>query len=316
LRTEALTRTLEKLEDALLDAPVLEAVIARREAGVGREQDADHARALADELCRYQAPDGSWAGSLVRTSESVLLLRALLHEPTERATAAASRAGEWIESRADQPGAYGAGCDPARHEAGLCSHAIGGFFSAGPPSENLAGLTLGVPARFGTDADARLGASAIALLALLRWHRGGPVVDRQVASLQRMLAGDALAAGDTAVAGHAAAVGALVEAPADESTRSAVEAGLARMMKTQRADGSWPGADTFHVLDVLLRADERGYGSPAIENAIHRAVDMLALLQRADGSWGRETGPERMLVGWRALRHTVGNSGRAPVSRR
>jgi hypothetical protein len=315
VRTEALTRALGRLEDALLDAPVLEAVVARREAGVLREGDAEHARALADELCRYQLDDGSWAGSLVRTAESMILLRTLAPDAADKARRCADRAAHWIESRVGLPGAFGEGCDPARHEAGLCKHAIGGLYSPGGASENLTGLTLGVPARFGTDADARLGAAAIALLAVLRWDRTGEAVEAPVSALRRIVAGDALGSPrDGTVAGYIAAVGALVEAPApNEETRDVVNAGLGRILGVQRADGSWPGADTFHVLDVLMRAHARGYGSAGVENAIHRAVEMLALLQRSDGSWGRETGPERMLVGWRALRHAVGGPRQRPA---
>jgi hypothetical protein len=302
-----LTRALERLEDGLLDAPIVEAVIARREAGARRPADERNAAALTHELCRFQDADGSWGGSLVRTAEALLLMHALTPDPDDRVRAGVSRAGEWIRTREGIEGAFGEGCDPARHSAGLCSHVLAGFFSPAPASADLTGLTLAVPARFGSDADARLGASCVALLALLHWGFSGADIEVHLASLRQLVSGDSLGGlPDGSAGGFVAAVTALLAAPPDDARAAAVRAGIARLLRMQRADGSWPGADTFHVLDLLLRASAQGLGGDAVDGAIQRAVEMLALLQRADGSWGRETGSERMLVGWRALRHAVG----------
>lgn len=307
MRTEALTRALERLEDGLLDAPILEALIARREAGANRPADERNATALTQELCRFQDADGSWGGSLVRTAEALLLMHALTPAPNERVLACVTRGGEWIRTREGVEGAFGEGCDPARHAAGLCSHVLAGFFSPAPASADLTGLTLAVPARFGSDADARLGASCVALLALLHWGFSGADIDVHLASLRQLVTADSLASlPDGSAGGFVAAVTALLASTPDDTRAAGGRAGITRLLRMQRADGSWPGADTFHVLDLLLRASAQGFGGDAVDGAIQRAVEMLALLQRADGSWGRETGPERMLVGWRALRHAVG----------
>jgi hypothetical protein len=306
VRTEPLTRALDRLEDALLDAPLLEAVIARREARVAGDEDRAHTRALAHELCSFQDEDGSWGGDLARTAEALLLVNALALDGDAEVGPTVSAAAAWIRGRMAKPGAFGEGCDPARHEAGLCNHALAGFFSPGPPNADFSGLTLAVPARFGADAEARLGVSSIALDALLRCGVAGGFTDAHLASLRKLVSGEALVpAKSPMVAGLVAALGALIESPPNDRTRSAVERGLARLLGMQRADGSWPGADLFHVLDMLERASAKGFGGKPVDAAIQRAVEMLVLLQRGDGSWGRETGPERMLVGWRALRHAV-----------
>jgi hypothetical protein len=306
VRTEALTRALDRLEDALLDAPLLEAVIARREVRVAGDEDLAHASALARELCSFQEEDGSWAGDLARTAEALLLLHSLASDGDSEVGATLSAAAAWVRGRMAKPGAFGEGCDPVRHEAGLCSHAMAGFFSPGPASADLSGLTLAVPARFGADAEARLGVSSIALDALLRCGVAGGFTEPHLASLRKLVSGESLVtAKSPMVAGLVAALSALIASPPNDRTRSAIDRGMARLLGMQRADGSWPGADIFHVLDMLGRAGARGYGGGPVDAAIQRAVEMLALLQRGDGSWGRETGPERMLVAWRALRHAV-----------
>ncbi len=311
MRREPLTQALSRLEEALLDAPILEAVIARAEAGVARERDAGHARALAEELCSFQLSNGSWGNSLARTSEALLLLHSLTPKPVSEVRSRLSGAIEWMRSREGKAGAFGEGCDKARHDAGLCNHALAGFFSPSLPTTDLSGLTLRIPARFVTDAEARLGVSCVALQSLLRWGYAGPPTQAHVSSLRKLVSSDALLVPKRAmIAGFVGALAALIEGHPRDASRSAAVNGIGRLLGVQRADGSWPGADTFQVLDLLLRASANGYANEAVDAAIIRAVEMLALVQRNDGSWGRETGPERMLVGWRALRHVVGSQDR------
>jgi hypothetical protein len=306
MRMEALTRALGRLEDALLNARILEAVLARREAGMARETDAGHSEALARELCRFQGESGSWGESLARTSEALLLLNALTPAAGGVVRAAVKRGVTWMRSLEGRPGAYAEGCDAKRHEAGTCAHVLTGFLSAADPDTDLAGLTSSAPARFGTDADARLGVSCVALQAALRWGFRDDAEERQLAGIRKVIADGLRSTVEAgAVGGYVAAIEALVESRPDDETRPVVAAGINHVLRIQRADGSWPGADTFHVLDLLLRASDAGFADPAIDAAVARAVEMLALLQRSDGSWGRETGPERMLVGWRAFRHTA-----------
>src|SRR5690606_8498357 len=59
------------------------------------------------------------------------------------------------------------------------------------------------------------------------------------------------------------------------------------------------------ILEVLLAAVEAGFGTPAIDAAIRRGAGLLAVTQRENGMWERETAPRRALTGWRVLRHAL-----------
>lgn len=303
---ETLARAVQRADAAVLEAPVLEAVLARREAGEPRVADDGHARALADELCTFRDEDGSWGGDLVRTAEALLLAHALTPEPQSAVRAAVDAGAAWIRSRQGRPGAFGEGCTPERHALRFCEHFITGFFSPAPPAADLSALTLASGIRFGGDAAARLGASCLGLRALLRWGYAGADIDSHVDGVRGIVTGVALNAPSfISVAGYIAAVGALTEATQDARNKAAVAAGLERIAGLQRADGSWRGVDAFHVLETLLAAAARGHTTVSADGAIARAGRMLALLQREDGTWGRETGPERTLTGWRALRYAA-----------
>jgi hypothetical protein len=305
LSRPAIEDALVRVEATLFAWPVLEAVVARREAGVPQAADADHARALARELCAFADPDGSWGGDLVWTAESLLLLRELAPEPDVSSSETARAAGNWLLSRQDQAGRFGEGCDGDTHGSGLCEHFVGGFFSVAPPFANLAGRTLATGARFPTDRSARFGGSCLALDALLAWGWRDASVERHRAALRPIVT--RIAPGPTAlidIGAYAVAVGALARA-AGESDRVATLAGLARLAALQRADGSWPGVDLFQVLDVLLRAAKLGHRLETADASVLRAVDMLTLMLRDDGSWGRDTGPERTLIGWRGFRRAL-----------
>ena len=86
---------LTRVERLLFEAPVLESIIARREAGEPGNVDVDTADALASELRAHQSPDGSWGGSLALTSEAQHLLadlRPFQHDASEASARAAFRA--------------------------------------------------------------------------------------------------------------------------------------------------------------------------------------------------------------------------------
>jgi hypothetical protein len=308
---ETLARAVQRADAAVLDAPVLESVLARREAGEPRLADEGHARALAAELCAFMDEDGSWGGDLVRTAEALLLAHALTPEPESAVRSAVDAGGAWIRARQGQPGAFAEGCTPERHALRFCEHFITGFFSPAPPETDLSTLTLSSGVRFGGDAAARLGASCLGLRALLRWGFDGPDVDSHVDGVRVIVTGVALNAPSfISVAGYISAVSALIEAEPDARNKAAVAAGLERIAGLQRADGSWRGVDAFHVLDALIAAARKEHRTKSADGAIARAARMLALLQRADGTWGRETGPERTLTGWRALRYAAADPER------
>jgi hypothetical protein len=308
---DALERAVEKADAALLTAPVVEGVLARREAARARPADERHAKALARELCALQDAAGSWGGSLVRTAEALLLLRALVPAPTVEIAAAAARGMAWIRQRRGQPGAFADGCTPERHALRFCAHFVRGFFSPAPLDVDVSGLTLSSGVRFGGDVAARLGASCVALRALLRWRERAEAIADHIDGVRVIVTGVALNAPTLiSVASYVSGVAALAEAPRTVDIDAAVAAGLDRLAALQRADGSWRGVDAFHVLQTLLIAAGHGHPTRAADAALRKAARMLAVLQREDGTWGSETAPERLLTGWRTL-HYVADGLRA-----
>jgi hypothetical protein len=300
---EAIATAIARIEATLFSWPVLEAIIARREAGVPQPADAANAAVLARELTRFAGPDGSWGSDMLWTAESLLLMRELVPEPAGEERRVVDAGCAWLLARQDQPGRFGEGCDPIMHEAALCEHFVTGFFSASPPGATLAGVTLASGGRFPNDGAARFGISCLALQALLVWGVRDPAVDRHLTPLRAIIARHAPAPnGPIDLAAYAVGVAAVAEATTSEPGRVAALAGLTRLAAQQRADGSWPGVDLFHVLQVLLRATRLLHRLPAADAAILRAAGMLSLMVGDEG-WGRGTGPERTLTGWRVFRH-------------
>jgi len=298
---DALTR----VERRLFEAPVLEALIARREAGEDSVEDAGNADALARELVAHQTAGGSWGDSLALTAEALLLLselRPFEHDVDE----SVGHALDWIRSRQRMPGAFGDGCDAGRHAIGLCHHFLTGFFSPGLPTVSFEGSALSNGAHFTSDEDARLGLSALGLRAVLNYQP--PRVDdlMQIDGLRRIA--DMLFRGEAGVSTPAAVtvLGGLAAAPRTAVQLAALHGALSRMAGLQRADGSWPGAEPFHVADLFLLATQTGFGSPLFDRALSRTAELLMVSQQPDGSWGQDAGPYRMLIGWRTLRYAVG----------
>jgi hypothetical protein len=98
---------------------------------------------------------------------------------------------------------------------------------------------------------------------------------------------------------------ALTSAPRTPQYISALHGALTRLAGLQRADGSWPDAEAFHVADLYMLAGQRGYGSPVFDAAIQRVAQLLVITQDEDGGWGTadSTGPYRLLSGWRTLNY-------------
>lgn len=300
-----LVDALMRAERLLFESPVLESFIARREAGETDAGDRETAGALADELIAHQSGDGSWGNSLVHTSEALLLL-ADLRPFDHDVDAAIARSLGWLRCRQGKEGAFTDGCTPERHALSLCAHFAGGFFSPGPPSVSFADMRLSSGATFPTDDDARLGASAIALRACLRYQE--PTIDDRLQIDALLRVADLLFRAQSRVATPAAVavLGTLARAPRTAVQLAVLHAALSRLAGSQRADGSWPGAEGFHVADALLYAVQSGYGSPLFDNAILRTAEVLVLSQHADGSWGQDAGSHRLLIGWRTLRYAAG----------
>jgi hypothetical protein len=299
-----LSEGLARAEQRLFSAQVLEAFIARREAGQTPATDEGTAEALADELLLHQSPDGSWGGSLALTAESLALLGDL-DAPRDSTNESVTRALAWIRSRQRAPGAWAQECTPDRHDAALCPHFTTGFFSPGPRTQSFAGTCLSTGARFTSDDDARLALSAYTLRVVLRYER--PLTDDllQIEALRRLAA--LLFRDRTNISTPAAVtvLATLAVMPRSPSHVAIVHGALSRLAGSQRGDGSWPGAEMFHVADALMLAERAGYGSPVFDAALARTANLLILTQQPDGSWGNDTGPYRLLTGWRTLRHVA-----------
>lgn len=302
-----LADALARVERLLFASPVLEAFIARREAGQADAGDEGTADALAAELLFHQSPNGSWGDSLALTAEALILIEDLsplesgVHESVERALA-------WIRTRQRASGAWAQECSADRHEAGFCPHFTTGFFSPGPRNVSFAGTLLSTGARFPTDDDARLALSALALRVVLR-HQAPSTDDLLHVEAMRRLAA-LLFRDHTAISTPAAVtvLATLARLPRTPSHVAAVHGGLSRLAGSQRGDGSWPGAEMFHIADALLVAERSGYGSPVFDAAFRRAASLLVSTQQRDGSWGNDAGPYRLLIGWRTLRHVADSS--------
>lgn len=292
-----------RTQDHLFQLHVLESFIARRELEGGTPEDDEIVGAVGDELLSHQSTDGSWGGNLGATAEALLLLSDL-HVPSRFATPVA-RAEQWLRKRRSVPGRYNEGCDPERHAESLCEHFAGGFFSPGPPDRDFSGTRLGNGLVFGSDRDARLGLSALALRAVRYWSRSTMDDLLHLDALARV-AHRALRSGKTSsMACLITMLAALTAAPRRPEFINVLHGALTRLAGVQRADGSWPDADPFHVADVFLLAIQRGYGSPVFDAALTRTAEMLALTQHPDGTWGPEIGSPRLLSGWRTLRYAA-----------
>lgn len=295
---------LKRAERLLFATPVLESLIARQEAGEWNAGDQESADAVAEELASHQSTDGSWGGCLAVTAEALLLL-ADLQASAAKQRAAIERAIAWVRSRQRMAGAFAGDCTPDHHAAGFCPHFATGFFSPAPPATSMAGTGLANGARFATDEDARLALSALALRAVL--SHAAPRMDDllQIQALRRIA--DLLFRDGTGVSTVAAVtvLATLTRAPRNATLLSIVHGALSRLTRLQRADGSWSGAEMFHVADTLLLAVRSGYGSPAFDSALGRTAHILVLTQQPDGSWGSDAGPFRLLTGWRTLRHVA-----------
>lgn len=309
MKSLPLIDALSRLEQRLFEMPVLEAFIARREAGEDDTRDAETADALVCELLHHQSPDGSWGGRLINTAEALLLM-AELRPFTQDVRDQVDKALAWLRTRQHVPGAFTDGCTPERHAYGLCHHWACGFFSPGPPTVSLAGASLSSGATFPTDEDARLGQSALALRALLGYQH--PSLDDALHIEALLRIADLLfrEAANVATPTAITVLAALARAPRTPHLVAVLHKALTRLAGVQRADGSWPGAELFHVAEAFLIAEQSGFGSPVFDKAILRTAELLTLSQQPDGSWGPATTPQRLLIAWRTYRYAA----RLPVS--
>jgi hypothetical protein len=205
----------------------------------------------------------------------------------------------YVLARQNAPGHFGEGCDPSRHDAGLCRHYLSGFFSAATRDEDVAPLPFPSGITLSDEEGARFAASCFALRVALRAgeDRREPI-RRHLESLL-----DLRGMWETWGSGWDPnltlfALSALAQAPID--LRDRVRTAVAHVLAHQQPDGSWPGADLFHAVDTLLSVH-----SPEARAAVRRAAPLLAMEQRPSGAFDDADNEERALVALRALRTAV-----------
>ncbi len=266
-------------------------VLARRLLKAPAPDDAVLAEHLIRERRLQTRIDGSMEGGLVATAWAAWELLQL-EAPTDQAGVV--RTVGFLLGRQEQPGrVFGEGCRPYMHERRLCSHYVGGFFSAAAEEHPVAPLTFPSGVVVSEERAARFAASCFALRTVMRAgedRREG--VGRHVASLLDM---DALWSWeDDAWSSDARmfAFGAIASAPLelrDRATRA-----MARVLERQERDGFWPDADAFHALDMVQLAPTQ-----EARAAVARMASPVCRL--LDDALERDGGEERALIALRAL---------------
>jgi hypothetical protein len=285
------TEAIERLARYFGDAPTRQGILARAALGRPAPDDTALAGRLADAFARELRPDGTVAGGAAPTIWRVHELLDLGCKPDRPDVA---RAVRWLLERQDAPGAYGEGCGGDRHQRRVCSHFVGGFFSAAPPEQRIAPITMPNGKVFRAEPAARFAVSCLAFRAAARAGRAdGPAMRRHAESLVRLaeLWGewDGYFSPDLIVAG--------LHALASLRATQATAAGVAALaLAHQSVDGTWPNVDLLHVCEALLAVD-----TAEARLALRRAAPALRERQRADGTFGATARQERALIGLRAL---------------
>lgn len=291
----------ERLAEFFGDQKTRAGVLARRLLGIEAQDDAALAEHLIRERRMRTRMDGSLDGALVPTT---WLAWELLELETPTDNAGVVRTVGYLLRQQDQPGrVFGEGCRPYLHERQWCNHHVSGFFSAGPTEQPIS------PARFPTgvlvkeEQQARFAASCFALRTVMRAGEDRrDAVHRHVASLLDIPGLWSEWGGDFWSPDLVFfALGAIALAPLDLRERAAQAS--AQVIARQQKDGSWPGADLFHALDMLLlvpTADAR--------DAARRAVPLACRLMQDGERLTDEVSAERGLVLLRALALTGATS--------
>ena len=268
------------------------AILAREILGRAAPGDAAARAAIVANLQGGLRPDGSVGGAALPTIWRAIELMDLGHSGQEPTTA---KLITWVLGLAGQPGAFGEGCHPARHEQKACEHYLAGFFAPAPATERLAPITMPCGKTFRAEAQARFAVSCLGLRAvLLAGLAGRASVKKHLTSLSLLAEvwndwGGYYAPDLVVAALHPLAIAPPVHRGATLRTASFIA-------ENQQEDGTWSNADLFHTLESLMVAN-----TPPARKAVARAVPALLALQRKDGSFGPTAQEERALIGVRAL---------------
>lgn len=267
-------------------------VLARAAIGAPDAGDEALAHELAGSLSAELRPDGTVSGGAVPTiwrAHELLDLGRNGDDPSLAAILA------WLLASQSRPGAYGDGCDKARHAQHICMHYVRGFFSPAPAEVRVAPVTLPNGKSFRVEPVARFAISCLGLRAALRAHLGSQPGLRQHVESLRLLATQwtgwsGFFPPDAIIAGlHALAL-------AGRDTEGCVASIVDMVAAHQGPDGLWPNADPFATLEAL-----QATGLDAARTAVRRALPPLVERQRADGSFGTMAQQERALIALRAI---------------
>lgn len=267
-------------------------VLARAALGAPGAGDRGLAGELAAAMSAELRPDGTVGGGALPTIWRAHELLDLGRGPDDTAVAAIVA---WLLDRQGRPGAYGQGCDKARHAQHVCMHWARGFFSPAPAEVRVAPITLPNGKAFRVEPAARFAISCLGLRAVIRAGLADHPGPRQHLESLRHLAAQwtswsGFFAPDTIVAGlHALALGGPEGAASVASVVDLVAA-------HQGPDGLWPKADLFATIEAL-----QATGLERARAAVRRALPALAERQRGDGSFGAMAPQERALIALRAI---------------
>lgn len=272
------------------------AVLARHVLGRRRPSDDDLRDHLVRERRRRTRMDGSVRGSLVDTAWLAWEFLELGCPPDH---AAVLRTLGFVAGRQGAPGHFGEGCSDEAHDAQRCHHFCHGFFSAGPRDAPIAPISFPSGLTVADEESARFAASCFALRSALRGgeDRRAAIVDHVEALLGLQFVWDA----DTEAWPLNLAffgLGALAFAPLD--TRSRIVPLTQRVLDRQAEDGTWPGADLWHALDMILPLS-----AEHVHLAVGKAVAPILASQDSSGGFGGNH-EERTLTALRALVLTRG----------
>jgi hypothetical protein len=291
-----------RVEAELVGGDAPESAIVALEAG--RVEDARiGAERTVKQLLDQQLANGSWNESVNETARALWLLAAL-----DRAFKllgvgrAACAALGWLGSRKNQPARAFDRCVPASHQVGLCPHFLTGLYAPGDGDRDPAQMPGGAQV-VGPDNSA-VAVSAAALRSALVWGLQGTDGFLQVEGMRRIVSLWANDRIDHLLGPSAAAeaVLALLYAPVQPATVTAIADALARIVRTQRADGTWHQVEPVHFTEVLLAGSSLGYRVEESDRAIARAASLLSS-GVPEGYRTADLGPARLLTIWRALRY-------------
>jgi hypothetical protein len=301
-----------RAERLLLSMPVLESLLARRDLGHEPDATAELMAEVAHELCASRESDGSFQRSVSRTAEHLLLLRELDHDG--RLTELVRPTVEWLRGRlqtaadAPSPRVPGRLCTPLLHEYRLCSHHAQALLLIVPADVDLGNTRLLNGAAFTSDLDARVALAALSLAALISWDTSATAWRKQVLTLRRVIALEEGRHGTIMSTNGLSCVALALLASAQAAdafefpeARAWFEAALQILVGRQRGDGTWPSADLFFVLSVIVQAAGVAALADVARAALRRPAQQLALLQQPNGGWSRSRGPWPLLIGWRVL---------------